>query len=282
MQHLSSLFVSHGAPTFALAPGLAGPRLTALGKVLPRPTAVLVVSPHWMTAQPRASMAAQPATIHDFGGFDPALYRLEYPAQGHPVLAQRAVELLRLAGWRAELDASRGLDHGAWVPMRYLYPDATVPTFQVSMPARLDAHAAYAFGQALAPIANEGVLVVGSGSLTHNLDDFRGHRGPTEADGAYVTEFEAWVREAVALGDTARLLRTLADAPHARRAHPTPEHFWPLLVAAGAAPAVLPVQVIEGGTAHCVLSMDAYAFGMDDALDPVGARPASLAEAFAR
>ena len=263
MQRLPSLFVSHGAPTFALEPGLAGPRLTALGKALPRPVAVLVVSPHWMTPNPRASLAARPATIHDFGGFDPALYRIDYPAPGHPALAQRAVELLRLAGWRADVDEGRGLDHGAWVPMRYLLPDASVPTFQVSLPARLDADAALAFGQALAPIADEGVLVVGSGSLTHNLYEFRGHHGPAEA---YVAEFEAWVREAVEHGDTARLLRTLAEAPHAKRAHPTPEHFWPLLVAAGAAPASLPVQAMEGGIAHGVLAMNAYAFGMSNAL----------------
>ena len=265
MQRLPSLFVSHGAPTFALEPGLAGPRLTALGKALPRPTAVLIVSPHWMTPNPRASAAARPATIHDFGGFDPALYRIGYPVSGHPALAQRAVELMRLAGWRADVDEGRGLDHGAWVPMRHLLPDASVPTFQVSLPARLDAAAALAFGQALAPIADEGVLIVGSGSLTHNLYEFRGHHGPNEA---YVAEFEAWVREAVEQGDTARLLRTLDDAPHAKRAHPTPEHFWPLLVAAGAAPSALPVQVMEGGTTHGVLSMDAYAFGMNNAAQP--------------
>ena len=265
MERLPSLFISHGAPTFALEPGLAGPRLTALGKELARPAAVLVVSPHWMTPHPRASLAAKPATIHDFGGFDPALYRIGYPAPGHPALAQHATELLRLAGWRAEEDEQRGLDHGAWVPLRYLFPDADVPTFQVSLPAHLDADAAFAFGRALAPIARDGVLIVGSGSLTHNLYDFRGHHGPDEA---YATEFAAWVREAVERGDTARLLRTLEAAPHARRAHPTPEHFWPLLVAAGAAPSPTPVKVIEGGMTHGVLAMDAYAFGVKSATRP--------------
>lgn len=262
MQRLPSLFVSHGAPTFAIDPGVAGPRLTALGRYLPRPQAVLVVSPHWMTPTPRVGTAAQPGTIHDFGGFDPALYQLSYPASGHAALARRAIERLSKAGWSAQADERRGLDHGAWVPLLHLFPEAEVPVFQVSLPSRLDAPRAWAFGQALAPLAEDGVLIVGSGSLTHNLYEFRSSHG---ADEAYVSAFAGWVREAVEQGDNARLLRTLDDAPGARRAHPTAEHFWPLLVAAGAADAgagAPPATVIEGGIAHGVLAMDSYAFGL--------------------
>lgn len=258
MSRMPSLFVSHGAPTFALEPGLAGPRLTALGRALPRPEAVLVISPHWMTATPRVSTAERPETIHDFGGFDPALYQLSYPVRGHAALAQRAIEYLRSAGWPAQADESRGLDHGAWVPLRHLFPSADMPTFQVSLPSRLDAESAWAFGRALAPLADEGVLIVGSGSLTHNLHEFRSSQAE---DQSYVNAFAAWVRDAVERRDTARLRQTLDAAPEARRAHPTPEHFWPLLVAAGAADEDAPVEVIEGGIAHGVLAMDAYAFG---------------------
>ncbi len=258
MSALPSLFISHGAPTFALEPGLAGPQLTALGRALPQPAAVLVVSPHWMSPTPLVSTSAKPATIHDFGGFDPALYRINYPARGHPALAQRAVTLLSQAGWPAKPDQRRGLDHGAWVPLTYLFPEAQVPTFQVSMPTRLDAASALAFGKALSALTSEGVLIIGSGSLTHNLNEFRCHHGDAQP---YAAEFAAWVREAVEQGDTARLVRTLDDAPHAKRAHPTPEHFWPLLVAAGAASAPSPVQVMEGGITHGVLSMDSFAFG---------------------
>ncbi|HOA95152.1 MAG TPA: class III extradiol ring-cleavage dioxygenase [Quisquiliibacterium sp.] len=259
MPRLPSLFVSHGAPSFALEPGRVGPQLAALGRALPRPQAVLVVSPHWMTPAPRVSCTTAPATIHDFGGFDPALYQIGYPAPGHAELAQRTVEHLSTAGWPAQGDAHRGLDHGAWVPLMHLYPEADVPVFQVSLPSRLDAERAWAFGRALAPLADDGVLIVGSGSLTHNLFEFRGTHARPEA---YAAEFAGWVREAVTLGDRTRLLRTLDDAPHARRAHPTAEHFWPLLVAAGAADPGLPAQVIDGGITHGVLAMDAYAFGM--------------------
>jgi len=258
MNRLPSLFVSHGAPTFAIEPGLAGPRLAALGQALSRPRAVLVVSPHWMTPSPRVGLVARPQTIHDFGGFDPALYEISYPVDGHPGLAQRALELLGDAGWAPQPDERRGLDHGAWVPLRHLYPAADVPAFQVSLPARLDGDSAWAFGAALAPLAEEGVLIVGSGSLTHNLAEFRSGPGQNEA---YAAEFAAWVRDAVVQGDSARLRQTLAQAPHARRAHPTTEHFWPLLVAAGAAASALPVTVIEGGITHGVLSMDGYLFG---------------------
>lgn len=265
MSRMPSLFVSHGAPTFAIDPGVSGPRLTALGRSLPRPQAVLVISPHWMTPTVRVGVAAEPTTIHDFGGFDPALYQLSYPAPGHSAMAQRAVELLTKAGWPALADERRGLDHGAWVPLLHMFPDADVPVFQVSLPSLLDAQRAWAFGQALSPLAEQGVLIVGSGSLTHNLYEFRLRHG---ADESYVSAFAGWVREAVEQGDNARLRRTLHDAPDAQRAHPTAEHFWPLLVAAAAADTgtgTPPGTVIEGGIAHGVLAMDSYVFGLTDA-----------------
>ena len=258
MSRLPSLFVSHGAPTFALEPGEAGPALAALGQALPRPEAVLVVSPHWMTPSPRVGLVAQPETIHDFGGFDSALYRIDYSAIGHPALARKTLDTLVSAGWSALGDERRGLDHGAWVPLMHLYPKADTPVFQVSLPSRLDAEGAWAFGQALAPLADDGVLIVGSGSLTHNLQDFRGGHGE---ELSYVRPFSDWVRQAVDAGDGARLRRTLCDAPQAARAHPTSEHFWPLLVAGGAATPGEPWRVVDGGIAHGMLAMDAILFG---------------------
>lgn len=254
------LFVSHGSPTFAIEPGIAGPALAALGKTLPRPKAILVVSPHWTTREPRVATTPQPQTIHDFGGFPPALYELQYPAPGASKVAQRAIALLREADLAAEADTQWGLDHGAWVPLRYLFPAADVPVFQVSLPARMDGAQAYAYGQALAPLADEGVLIVGSGSLTHNLYEVRFDAPGARAE-TYAVAFVAWINRVVTGRDHASLQNTMALAPHAQRAHPTAEHLWPLMVAAGAAGAEVPARRIDGGMTHGVLSMDAFVFG---------------------
>jgi 4,5-DOPA dioxygenase extradiol len=258
MNRLPSLFVSHGAPTWALEPGVAGRLLAQIGESLPRPKAVLVVSPHWITRDVVVSSAQSPRTIHDFGGFPEALYRIQDPAPGHPHLAGRAADMLSAAGFTVTLDERRGLDHGAWVPLRYLYPAADVPAFQVSMPATLDSASAWRLGEALAPLSEQGVLIVGSGSLTHNLHEFQ--LAATQ-DAPYAVEFVAWIRDAVLGRDDERLKRALAIAPHASRAHPTPEHFLPLLVAAGAAERSAPSRVLEGGMTYGVISMESYLFG---------------------
>jgi 4,5-DOPA dioxygenase extradiol len=268
MARLPTLFISHGSPTFAIDPGIAGPALTALGRTLPRPKAVLIVSPHWTTREPRVATTPAPRTIHDFGGFPPALYQLQYPAPGAPDVAQRAIALLRAAGWAAEADPQWGLDHGAWVPLMHLLPAADVPVFQVSLPARLDGASAYAYGQALAPLADEGVLIIGSGSLTHNLYEVR--FGDDVGEG-YASEFADWIARTLQSRDAARLQKTMDLAPHAQRAHPTAEHLWPLMVAAGAAGADAEATRIEGGVQHGVLSMDAYLLG---ALPALAASPA--------
>jgi 4,5-DOPA dioxygenase extradiol len=189
---------------------------------------------------------------------------MSYPADGHPALAARAAELLRAAGWAASVSSDRGLDHGAWVPLMHLYPDHDVPVIQASMPARLDAQSAFKYGRALAQLGKEEVLVVGSGSLTHNLFEFRQQGG---APAEYANAFTAWIRAAVEAGDEDSLLAALETAPHAARAHPTAEHFLPLLVALGAAPSALPATVVPGGIVHGVLSMESYVFGARVQLD---------------
>jgi len=259
MNRMPSLFVSHGAPTFAIEPALAGPLLRQLGRELPRPKAVLVFSPHWMTPGVRVSSTATPETVHDFGGFPAELYRIQYPAPGSPEVAARALELLNAAGWNATADARRGLDHGAWVPVRHLFPDADVPVLQVSMPRDLDAAGAVRLGRALAPLADEGVLLLGSGSITHNLYEFRQDIGAAGA--SYASEFVEWARAALQRHDEAGLVNYLAAAPHAQRAHPTPDHYLPLPFAFGAAANDAPVRVLDGGMTYGVLAMDAYLFG---------------------
>jgi 4,5-DOPA dioxygenase extradiol len=256
-----SIFISHGSPMFAVEPGVLGPNLRAIGQALRGVTAVLVVSPHWQTRGVRIGTCAAPETIHDFGGFPEPLYQLQYPAPGAPALAKDAARLLASAGIEVTLDERRGLDHGAWVPLRYLFPQADVPVFQVSLPQDIDAAGALRLGQALAPLRERGVLVVGSGSLTHNLYEFRQQiRNPE-----YAQEFADWVRDAVAARDIEALVDYRRRAPHAERAHPTEEHYLPLLVAVGASFDTDVARRVEGGMTYGVLSMDSFAFGLPDA-----------------
>lgn len=258
MPRAPSLFVSHGSPMFALDPGLLGPNLRQIGEHLPALAAIVVVSPHWQTRGVRVGAAAMPVTLHDFGGFPPPLYALRYAAPGAPQLAAQVVDLLQEAGFDATPDAGRGLDHGAWVPLRYLKPAADVPVLQVSLPHDIDAAGALRLGAALKPLRARGVLVMGSGSLTHNLYEFRQHID----DPHYAQRFADWVAEAVARGDTDALVDYRVRAPHAARAHPTEEHYLPLLVALGASDAEDARQRVAGGMTHGVLSMDSFGFGL--------------------
>jgi 4,5-DOPA dioxygenase extradiol len=257
MTHAPALFVSHGAPTFALDPGLLGPKLTQLGSQWPGLDAIAVVSAHWQTAGIEVMRTAAPETIHDFGGFPPALYRLTYPAPGAPAQAEAAAAFLKSAGIAAAFEDKRGLDHGAWVPLLHLFPAAKVPVFQISLPFACSAQNAFELGSALKGLRQRGVLVMGSGSLTHNLGEI-GQSDPSYS--RYAQEFTSWIRTHVQSRDTDALLDYRRRAPHARRAHPTEEHFLPLLVALGASEDADGVNVIEGGLTYGVLSMESYAF----------------------
>lgn len=260
MSSLPVLFVSHGAPTFATEPGRAGALLRALAVALPRPRAILVVSSHWMTRKVQVTASPRPETIHDFGGFAAHLYRLSYAAPGAPEWAARVVAQLATRGIGAGFDDTRGLDHGAWVPLMHLYPDADIPVFQVSLPAYRTPAQFLRFGQALAGLREEGVLIVASGSITHNLYDYLpGADGPAP----YAVEFAGWIAARLAAGDVDALIDYRTCAPHAERAHPTDEHLMPLLVAIGAAGDGWKQLVrLEAGVVDGALAMDAYAFGV--------------------
>lgn len=258
-QRAPVFFISHGAPTFALDPGQLGANLRALGQQLKGIKAVLVVSPHWQTRELQVLTTPEPETIHDFGGFPAALYQLQYPAPGQPALALEALRLLAQAGWAVTADAKRGLDHGAWVPLLHLLPQADVPVFQLSMPHQLDTAGALALGRALAPLRDQGVLILGSGSMTHNLHELQ---SPASPAAAYAVEFAHWIGQAVARADVAALLDYRVRAPHAERAHPTQEHFLPLLVAFGASTEGEAAQAIAGDITYGVISMASYVWGM--------------------
>lgn len=256
---LPTLFISHGSPMFALQPGVLGPRLEALGRSLPQPRAVVVVSPHWMTRGIEVLAGAELETIHDFGGFPRALYALQYPAPAAPDIAAEVIATLARHGIEASANPSRGRDHGAWVPLRHLYPAAEVPLIQVSQPASPSPLALLELGQALEPLRERGVLIVASGSLTHNLHDLRPEQSPADT---YAGSFAAWVWAQIEQGNLGALLDYRAQAPHAVRAHPTDEHFLPLFVAIGAAGKDWPsARRIAGGVTHGVLSMDSFVFG---------------------
>lgn len=258
MNHAPVFFISHGAPTFALEPGLLGPRLGSLGQQLADAKAVLVVSPHWQTREVQVMHTAKPETIHDFGGFPAALYKLQYPAKGQPDIAQEAARLLTEGGFATTLDERRGLDHGAWVPLMHLLPAADVPVFQVSMPHTLSAAQALRLGQVLAPLRAQGVVILASGSMTHNLYEFSPYATRVEP---YAQEFASWVRTAVLANATDSLVTYRELAPHAQRAHPSEEHFLPLLVAYGTRGDDT-AQVIDDSITHGVLSMESYVWGM--------------------
>jgi 4,5-DOPA dioxygenase extradiol len=243
---------------FAIEPGLAGKHLAELGRELPRPDAIVILSPHWMTRdEVSVTASTAPSTIHDFGGFPDALYQIQYPAPGSPALAAQIVDMLHSAGWKSSLNVDRGLDHGAWVPLLYLAPDADIPVVQVSMPASLDTREAWKLGQALKPLRDMNVLIVASGSLTHNLYEFR---GATPHGAQYVKDFAAWTAKSLVAGNLDQLLDYTQYAPSAQRAHPTDEHYLPLFIALGAAGEDYETRVLEGGVTYGVLAMDSYLF----------------------
>ncbi|WP_269789942.1 class III extradiol ring-cleavage dioxygenase [Stenotrophomonas sp. Iso1] len=259
MRHLPSLYISHGSPMTALEPGQVGPRLAELAAGLQSPRAIVMASAHWLARTPVVSGAATPETIHDFGGFPDALYELQYPAPGAPELAQEVAERLQAASLSPAIDPNRGLDHGAWVPLRYLYPQADIPVLQVSIQPMLGPTHQFAVGRALAPLREQGVLLIGSGSITHNLHERRNY--PQGKEAPYVRPFIEWVEQKLDADDIPALFDYRQQAPFATQAHPTDEHLLPLYFAMGAAGSdALGATRIDAGIDMGFLAMDIYRF----------------------
>jgi 4,5-DOPA dioxygenase extradiol len=258
-QRFPVLFLSHGSPMHAIMPSDAATAWQLEAERLPRPRAVLMVSAHWNTTVPLVGGAIEPETIHDFGGFPDELYRIRYSAPGAPDVAREVQALLREADLTSGIDGCRGLDHGAWVPLLKMYPQRDVPILQLSIQPGLGAVHHYALGQALASLRDAGILIVGSGHMTHNLRDWFSHQGSEDVMTS-ARDFRDWVDERVKTGQIDDLLQWELLAPQARRAHPTPEHFLPLFVALGAAGSVVHADSLHVGYDHGVLAMDAYRF----------------------
>ncbi|HZW13464.1 MAG TPA: class III extradiol ring-cleavage dioxygenase [Noviherbaspirillum sp.] len=262
---MPTLFISHGSPMLAIEDTPARVFLQGLGETLPRPRAIIVFSAHWESiGGPAVSLATQPETIHDFGGFPDALYAIQYPATGAPAVAMQAASLLEQAGYTVRRSDTRGLDHGAWVPLRLMYPAADVPVTQISLLRDASPEEHEKLGRTLSSLRDEGVLVIGSGSLSHNLSEFRGHHIDAEVP-AWVNEFSDWMNAALSEGRRADVLDYRRKAPHAVRNHPTEEHLLPLFVAMGAGGAGpsgegVQTQRIHSSVEYGVLAMDVYAF----------------------
>mgnify|MGYP006291896095 CR=1 FL=1 len=255
MSALPALFVSHGSPMHALDPGAVGEVWRDVAARLPRPKAILMASAHWEADVPMLTGAAKPETIHDFYGFPQPLYRIQYRAPGDPDLAAKAKQLLKNAGIAAGIDGCRGLDHGAWSPLVHMYPEADIPVVQLSVQTPLGPRHHLELGRALAPLASEGVLVFGSGHMTHNLRDRR-----DAPPAPYVLEFQDWVDQRLANREDDRLADYRAQAPGAVRAHPSDEHFLPLFVALGAAKPGSKPERLYSAIETSALAMDAYLF----------------------
>lgn len=254
---LPTLFLSHGSPMHALEAGAAGKTWERLGQTLPRPRALLIASAHWETNLPMLTGNPKPQTIHDFLGFPEPLYRIHYAAPGEPEVAARALAALKEAGFTAAIDGCRGLDHGAWSPLLHMYPDADIPVLQLSLQTQLGPQHHLALGRALAPLTAEGVLLIGSGHMTHNLRD---RRAQEAAPLAYAREFQSWTDACIGNRDLDALADYRSRAPHGARAHPTEEHFLPLFFALGAAGPGYRTERLHDGIESGALAMDAYRF----------------------
>ena len=248
---MPSLFISHGSPTVLIEEDSLGRAfLSNLGNDLPRPEAILVISAHWETDAPTLTGATKPDIIYDFYGFPDELYQRTYPVRGSSKLTSKVSELIN-----AETTKTRGLDHGAWAPLSLMYPNADIPVVQLSLQSNRPSSYHYDIGKTLAPLRNEGILIVASGAVTHNLRELEWHQTTPDP---WAQDMEDWFAKAVQNNDHDTLLNAENKAPHFTRAHPHPEHWLPLYVAMGAAQNKS--TVLHRGFEHKNLSMASVQF----------------------
>ncbi|MBI6684252.1 dioxygenase [Pseudomonas viridiflava] len=252
-----SLFISHGSPMLALQPGESGPALARLAAEMPRPRAIVMVSAHWESHELLVNGNPQPETWHDFGGFAAELFAVQYPAPGLPDLTREVVELLAASDLPARIDSRRPFDHGVWVPLSLMYPQADIPVVQISLPSRQGPELQTRVGKALAGLRAEGVLIIGSGSITHNLGELNWNGDSARVE-PWAQAFRDWMIDKLASDDENALHQYRSLAPHAVRAHPSDEHLLPLYFARGAGDEF---SIAHQGFTMGALGMDIYRFG---------------------
>lgn len=254
----STIFVSHGAPTLPLEDIPAREFLKKLGPQFNKVKAVLCISAHWATSIPTVNAVQRPKTMHDFYGFPEKLYQMDYPASGDIQLAEQVAELIQADGIPCNIDDQRGLDHGAWVPLMLMYPDADIPVVQLSIRSHLDPYQHLKVGRALTDLKNENILILGSGGAVHPLG-YAGFRFGGETD-EWAKEFDEWLTNAVTRGDEHLLTGYRELAPYPERAHPYPDHYMPLVTVFGAAGGGAKGSVIHHSWYAGDLGMAAYQF----------------------
>ena len=255
---IPAVFISHGSPMVAIQHGAYQDALAEFGRTV-QPRAIVSISAHWGTGTSISITGdARHTTIHDFGGFPSSLYGLKYNAPGSPELASRIAGLLADSGWDTKITQDRGLDHGTWIPLRLMYPDADIPVVALSVSLQLSPKDLYRIGQALALLRSEGVLILGSGGVVHNLRlvHFEDAQHSVEP---WAAEFDGWFRDAVQQKKLTELFHFMKAAPHARLAVPTFEHFVPVFVVMGAAADGGKVSTIYEGFEHGNISMRSFA-----------------------
>ena len=249
---LPALFISHGAPTLAIEQSATTSALARIGQNLPKPRAIIIMSAHWQSAKLEISSNPQPKTWHDFSGFTPELYELQYPAAGQPALAETLAKQLTARGITCRVNPLRVSDHGVWAPLLHLYPEADIPIVQISLPRHYDSVACYQLGAQLAQLRDEQILLIGSGSITHNLQALRWQ---AESIDKTARDFKVWLLQQLKTDIPSAL--DWQQYPNYQNVHPSDEHLLPLFFALGAGQRV---SVVHQSMAHHSLGMDIYRF----------------------
>lgn len=262
MSKQPALFVSHGSPTIVISDSPARHFLDGLaGELDARPDAIIVISAHHDEPVVSITSGSNPKTVHDFGGFPEALYRMQYPAPGSPELAADIVRRLTMVGIANRLDPNRGFDHGAWTPLILAWPCADIPVVQVSINSKNSPEWHCQLGRALAEFRNDNILIIGSGSMTHNLRAFfNGGYAEDATPLEWVGQFTDWVGKELIAGNVDVVLHAVDDAPSGEANHPTMDHILPLFVALGAGGEKPVATQIHASTSFGVLAMDAWRF----------------------